>query len=258
MILHALGMDFRHDSDFMINRPDGSGDNLLIIFKSSAVIDTGNGIMAVPPDTAVIYSHAHPQIYGSDGTQYINHWLHFDCEGDLAFFERAHVPFDCLICPADISSAEAVMTQLSEESLSGGDPLCIDLLLRLLIARLGDSSGVYEQHTAHYQALRSLRAEIYRDPSKWGSVAVMAERMSMSSSHFQALYKKEFGTSCVEDVISARMETAKYYLKNTALSVKKIAELCGYENDVHFIRQFRQRVGMTSREYRRGVPAADS
>ena len=32
MKLHAMGIDYRHNEDFSIERPDGSGDNLLLIF----------------------------------------------------------------------------------------------------------------------------------------------------------------------------------------------------------------------------------
>ena len=46
-------------------------------------------------------------------------------------------------------------------------------------------------------------------------------------------------------------QRAKYYLNNTHLPVNRIAALCGYENDVHFIRQFKSRSGMTAGEYRK-------
>ena len=79
----------------------------------------------------------------------------------------------------------------------------------------------------------------------------MARSASLSPSYFQALYKAEFGVSCYEDVISAKMELARYYLANTALSVSETAALCGYDNEVHFMRQFRQRMGMTAGEFRK-------
>ena len=44
MKLHSLGIDFRHDKDFLIDRPNGSGDNLIIIFKTTAVVRQ-NGIV---------------------------------------------------------------------------------------------------------------------------------------------------------------------------------------------------------------------
>ena len=47
------------------------------------------------------------------------------------------------------------------------------------------------------------------------------------------------------------MELARYYLANTALSVSETAALCGYDNEVHFMRQFRQRMGMTAGEFRK-------
>ena len=36
--LNAIGKDTRHTGDFCIWRPDGSGDNLLVIFKTSALL----------------------------------------------------------------------------------------------------------------------------------------------------------------------------------------------------------------------------
>ena len=81
----------------------------------------------------------------------------------------------------------------------------------------------------------------------------MAARLSLSPSYFQTLYRAEFGVSCYEDVLRAKTELAEYYLANTLMTVREISGLCGFENDVHFMRQFRRRTGMTALEYRRSV-----
>ena len=78
----------------------------------------------------------------------------------------------------------------------------------------------------------------------------MARSASLSPSYFQALYKAQFGVSCYEDVLTARIRAAKYYLRTTQLSVKEISALCGCENPEHFMRQFRTRTGLTPTEYR--------
>ena len=75
--------------------------------------------------------------------------------------------------------------------------------------------------------------------------------MSLSASYFQTLYRAEFGVSCYEDVLRAKTGLAEYYLANTDMQVREIAALCGFENDVHFMRQFRKRTGSTALEYRR-------
>ena len=38
MKLNAIGLDVRHIGDFCIDRPNGSGDNLLVIFKTDALL----------------------------------------------------------------------------------------------------------------------------------------------------------------------------------------------------------------------------
>ena len=81
----------------------------------------------------------------------------------------------------------------------------------------------------------------------------MAARLALSPSYFQTLYRAEFGVSCYEDVLRAKTSLAQYYLANTSMTVRQIAMLCGFENDVHFMRQFRKRTGQTALQYRRSV-----
>ncbi len=253
MKLHVLGIDYHHNKDFSIERPSGSGDNLLLLFKTAAQVRTGGEYVTVPPDSAILYSKEFPQYYRAAGEEYINHWIHFDTENGEGFLNRIRLPMNEVFHVSDMSAAESIMLQLNLESVSENPNKseCINLLLRLLLAKLGGTDEKSEHSSVHYPALRALRAEIYRNPSQSCTVAGFAARVSLSPSHFQALYKAEFGVSFYEDVLTARLDMAKYYLHRTALPVNRIAELCGYENDVHFIRQFKSRTGMTAGEYRR-------
>ena len=64
------------------------------------------------------------------------------------------------------------------------------------------------------------------------------------------MYRAEFGVSCYEDVLRAKTGLAEYYLANTDMQVREIAALCGFENDVHFMRQFKRRYNMTPSQFR--------
>lgn len=253
MKLHSLGIDYHHSSDFSIERPSGSGDNLLLIFKTAASVRTDGGYTDYQPDSAILYSKDYPQYYRASGGEFINHWVHFDIENGENFLNRINLPLNTVFRISDVTSAENILLQLNLESVteSFNKSENINLLLRLLLSKLGGTDEKSGHHTSHYSVLSALRAEIYRNPSQKCSVADFAARVSLSPSHFQALYKAEFGVSCYEDVLTARIDMAKYYLSSTSLSVGRISELCGYENDVHFIRQFRSREGMTAGEYRR-------
>ena len=253
MKLHTLGMDYHHDSDFLIDRPNGSGDDLIVIFKTPAIIRLNNNIMHISSGSAVVYSSECPQYYGADGAEYTNHWVHFECR-DNAFMQRIGMPFDTVISVRDMTAIERYLELLSIESLSDGVNTAEsnDLLLRLLLTKLAEGADRHTAQSSHHcAALRDLRASIHRNPADKRSVDALAQTVSLSPSHFQYLYKQEFGVSCYEDILNARLDMAKYYLRSTALPIRRIAELCGYENDVHFIRQFRKRTGMTAGEYRK-------
>ncbi len=253
MKLHSMGMNFRHESDFSVERPNGSGDNLLIIFKTPARVTIDGMVTEVQADSGIVYSRGFPQFYGAVGCEYINHWLHFYADETDEFFSRIQLPFDTVINIYDVFAVENLMSQLNNEFLSDGSNKteCSDLILRLIMAKLSNKSLFNRHNSVHSESLKKLRSDIYSNPSVYQSVSCLAESLSLSSSHFQALYKNEFGVSCYDDVINARIKMAKYYLKNTVLPVSRIAELCGYENDVHFIRQFRERIGVTASQYRK-------
>lgn len=255
MKFHAMGMNYRHGGDFEIIRPHGTGDNLLLILKTSAVVELNGAEITAPPDSAVLYSANSPQIYRASGSSYINHWIHMDCCETDDFHLASGLPFDKLVKLTNTAEAEDIMRMIGREELS---PLpsreqSIDLLIKMLLLKVGDAcrtENSADRSSPHQTALTQLRAEIYNNAGQFSGVEVLAAAVNLSPSHFQRLYKEQFGVSCYEDLLSARMRTAQYYLKNTNMTVKEVAAACGYENDVCFMRCFRQRTGLTPTEYR--------
>ncbi len=254
MLLHSMGTNYRHGRDFRIYRPEGSGDNLLLIFRTPAFVTTAGETAIVPADTVMLYAKAAPQNYGAAGEVYINHWVHFECDENDPFFERLNIPFNRPVPLSSAPPAEELLELLRIESVSNTPKSreCTGLLLRLLIAQTlaKCDNGGENPGNVHSDGLKRLRAEIYGNPAGKYTVKELARRLSVSPSYFQALYRGEFGVSCYEDVLRAKTGLAQYYLVNTRMTVREISELCGFENDVHFMRQFRQRTGQTALEYR--------
>lgn len=252
MKIHAMGTGYRHESDFHIVRPNGSGDNLLVIFKTPAFAVADGNRVDVPADTAILYGKNAPQDYGACGVEYINHWIHFECDENDVFFDSLGIVFNKPAPVGEVSAVENLLELLRIESLS--DTMksreCCALLLQLVIAQALAGSGG-RCGNPHSGELKRLRAEIYGAPGKRFSISEMAEGLSLSPSYFQTLYRSEFGVSCYEDVLRAKTGLAEYYLSGTSMTVREIAELCGFDNDVHFMRQFRKRTGKTALEYRR-------
>lgn len=255
--LHAMGLNVRHTGDFCIDRPKGSGDNLLIVFKTNALLRNQGKEIIVPPNSAIVYRKNTAQYYRCICDNYVNHYLHFEgCEEDI-FYKEAGFSFDTLLYLQNIDVVEDILRMISREqvSLSQNKELCIDMLIKTLMLKLADANveenQVLQNH--HGAELEALRAEIYSNAGQFFSVEQLADKMSLSSSHFQQLYRKHFGVSCYEDLLCAKTKAAQYYLSTTILSVREIASLCGYENDVCFMRQFKKRTGFTPTEYRNRV-----
>lgn len=257
MTLHDIGMNYRHEPDFYIDRPNGSGDNLMLIFKTPAKIKLGEKEIAAPAGTAIVYKKGTAQSYGADNSEYINHWLHFDADESDIFHLTSGMRFDTPILLKNCNICEKIMNEINLERLSGNPTagICIDILLRLLLVRIGenfptDGKNEISCENPHSRALRELRAEIYENTSSTITINSLAAKLGLSPSYFQSLYKAQFGVSCYEDAITARIRAAKYYLRTTRLSVKEISALCGCDNPEHFMRQFRARTGLTPTEYR--------
>ena len=53
------------------------------------------------------------------------------------------------------------------------------------------------------------------------------------------------------DVINGKIEKAKEILSETGCTVSQVAAMCGYDNEEHFMRQFKKIVGVTPTGYRK-------
>ncbi|OPJ57551.1 helix-turn-helix transcriptional regulator [Clostridium oryzae] len=128
----------------------------------------------------------------------------------------------------------------------------IELYLKLFFIKLSNKihNSNYDFSNTHYNKMSIIRTKIYNQPYKNWNINNLSHELTMSRSCFQHLYKDFFGVSPMTDVIISRIEHAKYLLSTTDISVKKIAEMCGYNNGIHFMRQFKNQTMLTPTEYR--------
>lgn len=78
--LHRMGINIRHMGRFCIDRPNGSGDYLLVIFKTNALVMVAGKEQTVLPNSCILFSRHSKQLYRTTGKTYVDHYLHFECE----------------------------------------------------------------------------------------------------------------------------------------------------------------------------------
>ena len=84
------------------------------------------------------------------------------------------------------------------------------------------------------------------------SLQQLADTVGLSRYHCARTFKDTTGTSAHEYVTMQRVERAKVLLQRTRQPLGDIAAVCGFADQSHFTRVFRQRVGVTPGKFRSG------
>ncbi|MCA0757073.1 AraC family transcriptional regulator [Paenibacillus sp. N4] len=252
--LISCGYHLVHKDGIVRNRPNGSGNYTFVFFKSNAEVKLHDSTLTVENNTFILFQPATPHYYRELESPFINDWFH--CNGDdlQAFLLNLNFPSDTPVKASDPLLISRCIMDLQNTFRLGG-PLrdqIIDCDLRSFFMKLGDLRERTAPDKLHryYIPFSELRNELYRSPHQNVSVQELASRLNMSKSYFQHIYKDLFHCSVMMDIINARLEHAKYLLDHSELSVTHISNLCGYENDTHFMRQFKKFVGVSPRQYK--------
>jgi transcriptional regulator GlxA family with amidase domain len=78
----------------------------------------------------------------------------------------------------------------------------------------------------------------------------MAKIARVSPNHFVSLFTKATGLTPHQYVLRARIDRAKVYLADQALSIAEVSRLTGFRTPEHFTKVFRKIVGATPSEFR--------
>lgn len=80
-------------------------------------------------------------------------------------------------------------------------------------------------------------------------LSALSEKACMSQATFYRSFKREFGISPMEYIISEKIKTAKKLLSERNMSVKSAAFESGFQDVNYFVRLFRKTEGITPRQY---------
>lgn len=252
--INNIGYNNHHGAEFCIYRPSGSGDNLLLLIKTPAIFNLNGEDVTAQKNSFILYREGTAQFYRSNGGEYANDWFHFSFSDDeLSVFTELGIPFDTVIPLGDIGNLSTLIKNMSIEFFADAPHRdeSVELYMRLFFIKLSDKLHS-PQNTAssHYDKMSAVRSRIYSIPQYNWSIDALARELSMSKSHFEHMYKQLFGISVMNEVINSRLEYAKFILSSSDTPINQIAEMCGYNNDIHFMRQFKSRLGLTPSQYR--------
>ena len=112
-----------------------------------------------------------------------------------------------------------------------------------ILHRLSTESSV---HNVILPAIRYIESN-YQNPKL--SNAELAEKCNISEVYFRKIFTETYKTTPKQFIVDIRINKAKQLLSDGFLNIGAVAEECGFSNQYHFCRLFKEKTGFTPTEY---------
>lgn len=240
-------------SGFTIHRPQGLRVYTFLHFLTPVQLLLKGEKINCPAGSCLFYDLDTPQWFQSK--EPLRHdWMHMT--GQIPHLLAEHdLATDTLYLPGNSKFITAILREIELELLAKQprSEILRELKFRELVLKLSrsirepDSARNLKKQTL--TVLRQVRQQVFARLDHNWTVAEMANMSYISPSRFHAVYREAFGISPMEDLIRARIDTAKNRLLSGQETVQQIANSLGYGNVTHFCRQFRRFTGFSPKEF---------
>ena len=253
--IYLIGYKDKKKKDFYIERPNGTGYYTILLTHTASIFTFDGEDILVPPNSLIFYDRFYPQYFKSDGNEYVHSWIHFSTDENDDYIFQQGIEMNKFHFFNEATTISQIFELLNLEFYSKNQnkdisiKLCFDLLLTKISEKI--NTTLNPVNVLYHNEFNRIRTKIYNSPANKWTVKDLANSVGLSESHFQHLYKEQFGTSVITDVINSRIKTAKTLLVSTSMSLARIAEETGYGSTSLFIRQFKAATAQTPTAYRK-------
>ena len=153
----------------------------------------------------------------------------------------------------DITSCLRNILREMELKQPGYEDIC-QAFMEILIIRLMRSTGLSvptePQNNVGNHQCAAVRRYIDHHFKESLTLDQLAEEAHMNKFYLSHAFKREYGVSPINYMISRRLEESKYLLAETDLSMSQIAQLLGFSSLSYFSQVFHRTQEITPMEYR--------
>lgn len=150
--------------------------------------------------------------------------------------------------PGIVSRLKQLFLSLTDENGSIFSALSAFYAIMEICTSNADPTGV--------QAVKKYLDESFALPGF--NVEQLCYDAGISHAHMLRLFRKEYSCSMIQYVITKRIALACELLTTTKLSVKSVAYSCGFSDEHHFMKTFKQKLGVSALQYRKMNEAHDT
>lgn len=230
-----------------------SYDSFLIMYiaNGSCKVTINNKTQLAKSGQVVFLDCYKPHEYSStEGWEAL--WIHFDgitareyynlvtnssgnvitLKDTLRFHKNLKKIYDCFALSQTINEAKVsnyITNMLTELIIDSNEP---------------------SNNNSHSEMIDEVIAYINEHLDQNLSLENLSAQISLSPYYFSRIFKKEIGMPPHEYILTARINTAKFYLKTTSITIKKISLIVGFSSESSFCTTFKKRERMSPSSYR--------
>ena len=196
-----------------------------------------------------------PHSYQSDAAQpWELLWVHFDgCTSEEYYkiFSQQLTPVFHPVSTVKFVALLQELMRLNTETYADTEVLTSGLLMNLLTLLLTVNSIAEESDTALQAKLKTVLAHIDANFTADIRLDELAHRFDISKYYLTREFKRAYGETIFQHIISLRINYAKRLLRFTDKSVEEISTLCGFNDQSYFSKQFKKAENVTCLAFRR-------
>lgn len=244
--------EFRYDPGYALSRSQYNSFLIMAITKGSCLVQAGSNQFKAQAGDVVLLDCYAPHGYRSDhGWESV--WLHFDGPQSRGFYEYITAQQSSLLHPEAFGEIRRELEKIYWQFCSGA-PIAepeLSLSITQLLTHLTVSRRqIPEKNAGALEMAAAYLREHFQEPVRLDELAAMT---SLSPYYFTRLFTKQIGQTPHQYLLSVRIDSARFLLKSSGMSIKEIGFACGFLSESSFSATFRKRTGQTPGEYRQSL-----
>ncbi|MDD6058382.1 MAG: AraC family transcriptional regulator [Clostridiales bacterium] len=181
-------------------------------------------------------------------------WIHFTGPQAKAYYtcfqEQRNWHFRSLRL-TELTAAVETILALHETKSDDTDLLSAYQLVNILTILCTEHSGKENLDSALSDKLHRVLSYLDDHYTENISLDWLSEQFFISKYYLSREFKKQFGTTIIQYLLTKKITNAKELLRYSGASIEDIARLCGIDDASYFNKVFKKMEGCTASEYRK-------
>ena len=181
-------------------------------------------------------------------------WVHFSGATSKQYYENFAVQSRNVFRPIAFENVKAALLEIincNEQKNPNAEVLTSGLIVQLLTIALTSACAAEQADSALKQKLKAVNIYIEEHFKEDLTLEKLSSEFYISKYYLSREYKKIYGRTIFQHIITCRINYGKHLLRFSDNSVEEIAHQCGFNDQSYFVRQFKKAENLTCFAYRR-------